>query len=158
MRDGNTLIQAGRLEFRSEDRKDREKLAFKNGCKLVIDRRGIEESISLIGKSGNIEVTIEMTEKGSLIKFSGAQIQLRAKEKIEINSPNVEINAEKRIDIQTNGDFHQRIQGDFHQRIQGDAFRAARVQNIHADLGDVKIKANDDLRLDGERIKLNCAE
>ena len=36
------------------------------------------------------------------------------------------------------------------------ALTSARAQAITARLGDVSVKANDDVRLNGERVRLNC--
>ena len=38
----------------------------------------------------------------------------------------------------------------------GDVKSAGRSQEIVADLGDVRVKANDDVRLNGERVRCNC--
>jgi len=32
----------------------------------------------------------------------------------------------------------------------------ARVQNIKADLGNVNVTANDDVSINGERVRVNC--
>jgi hypothetical protein len=32
----------------------------------------------------------------------------------------------------------------------------ARIQNITAVLGNVNVKANDDVRMNGERVRMNC--
>jgi hypothetical protein len=32
----------------------------------------------------------------------------------------------------------------------------ARIQNITAELGNVNLQANDDVKIDGERILMNC--
>lgn len=39
---------------------------------------------------------------------------------------------------------------------EGDIATRAREQVIEARLGDVRVKANDDVKLNGERIRLNC--
>ena len=38
----------------------------------------------------------------------------------------------------------------------GDLKTTGRSQTIVADLGDVKVKANDDVRFNGERVLVNC--
>ena len=38
----------------------------------------------------------------------------------------------------------------------GDLTTQGRTQTIVADLGDVKVKANDDVCLNGERVLVNC--
>jgi hypothetical protein len=38
----------------------------------------------------------------------------------------------------------------------GDLKTEARIQEIRARLGNVNVSANDDVRIDGERVMVNC--
>jgi hypothetical protein len=38
----------------------------------------------------------------------------------------------------------------------GDLHSEARIQNVTATLGDVNVRANDDVKLSGERVRVNC--
>lgn len=133
--------------------------SFKNGHQLIIQRDGGgEETIQLTGKNGEATITIIMAEDGPVIQCSGAAIQLKAANKLSLHSPNIELNASESINLQTQGDLEQTVDGNFYQHVKGDAHRQARIQNITADLGNVNVKANDDVKIDGERVKLNCTE
>jgi hypothetical protein len=46
--------------------------------------------------------------------------------------------------------------GSIGVRAEGDIVSEARAQIIRASAGDVRVVANDDVVMDGERIKLNC--
>jgi hypothetical protein len=46
--------------------------------------------------------------------------------------------------------------GDATIEAVGDLSSSARIQDIKARLGNVNVKANDDVRVTGERIRLNC--
>jgi len=124
--------------------------AFKNGNQLVVNAGNENEFVQVINSAGEIQITIEMTENGAEIKLTGNTIKIDAKEKFVVESPIVELKAKQQLKLSSDGDMHQEIKRD--------SFSAARIQNITADLGNVNIKANDDVRLDGERVKLNCAE
>ena len=124
--------------------------AFKNGNQLVVNAGNENEFVQVINSAGEIQITIEMTENGAEIKLTGNTIKIDAKEKFVVESPIVELKAKQQLKLSSDGDMHQEIKRD--------SFSTARIQNITADLGNVNIKANDDVRLDGERVKLNCAE
>ena len=46
--------------------------------------------------------------------------------------------------------------GDAAIHVGRDLEISARAQSLRAELGDISLKANDDIRLDGERIRNNC--
>lgn len=47
-------------------------------------------------------------------------------------------------------------EGDLKLQVAGDLHSEARVQNVTATLGDVNVRANDDVKMIGERIRMNC--
>jgi hypothetical protein len=46
--------------------------------------------------------------------------------------------------------------GDVTVQTPGDLSTSARSQNITAELGNVNVKANDDVKINGERVLVNC--
>ena len=60
----------------------------------------------------------------------------------------VAIHGREGVAITTDGDVAIVAAGDLETR--------ARTQTIAAELGDVRVVANDDVRLTGERIRMNC--
>ena len=46
--------------------------------------------------------------------------------------------------------------GDLALRAAGALTSEARIQNLTATLGDVNVRANDDVKMQGERIRMNC--
>lgn len=128
-----------------------EDILFQNGSALRIDRQNpVGERLELISADGVLQLSIEMTPNGANIQLSGRQIQIAAKEKLELKSPHIHIQASETLALESEQDITQNAKRDF--------FSKARIQNIEADLGNVNIKANDDVRVDGERVKLNCTD
>jgi len=123
---------------------------FSNGQKLLADLTPGKETLRLLTTEGKVQMTIQMTKDGSEISLSGDVVKIAAKEKLELKSPVIDLTAEKEICLTSDGDMHQTVKRDSYQK--------ARIHNITADLGNVNIKANDDVRLDGERVKLNCTD
>ncbi|MGD0835583.1 MAG: hypothetical protein ABSB49_02945 [Polyangia bacterium] len=52
------------------------------------------------------------------------------------------------VSLSTEGYLKLQVAGDLHSE--------ARVQNVTATLGDVNVRANDDVKMTGERIRMNC--
>ena len=88
-----------------------------------------------------------MTVDGPVLLFSGAEIQLCASKKIEISSDEISLVANKALKTESRGD-----RADI---TEGRASTKARSIDLQAALGNVTVSANDDVRLNGERIFLN---
>lgn len=106
------------------------------------------EEIRLESAGGRVELSITLTEAGPVLHFEAAGIRLTSAGAVEVDCEDFRVNAR--------GNIHQRTDGDLLQSAAGDAELRARCCEVHARRGDVRIWANDDVRLNGERIKLNC--
>ena len=62
------------------------------------------------------------------------------------------------MNIKTAGNLVIEAGKDCLTKIAGTNKSIARIQKLTASLGNVEIKANDDVKLDGESVKLNCEE
>jgi len=140
--------EKGRAE--QESFNAQEVISLTHSSKLIINREGGQELIQVSNNTGEITITIEVTEKGPVLRLKGGVINIQATEKFTVESPVIELKAEQELRLSS--------EGDLHQQVKRDSFNMARIQHITADLGNVNIKANDDVRLDGERVKLNCTD
>ena len=152
---------------------------------LVTDQKllvstGTEESvIQILSPQGKATVTIRVTAAGPLIQLEGAHCTLAIDGLVNIQAESVSVNAARGINLCAEGDLRfqaggdvsiggqsvsisgqkqvvQTSDGDVRIQAEGILQSKARSQNIHADLGNINIKANDDVTLDGERIRMNC--
>lgn len=121
---------------------------FSNGYSIEIDK--YSNQLKVFNQGEKICLHIILTEKGPVLNFESANIRLKSKENLMIESGSIHLKAEKKITIECKGDYTENVEGDITSE--------ARIQKITARLGNVNIKANDDVRLDGERVKLNCSE
>ncbi len=117
------------------------------GQKLLVDRSGDGSLLQFLSPGGLVTLTVEVTANGPVLRFDGG-IKFQASGLLELDAERVAIRGEKGVSIETGGDARIAAAGDLHSE--------ARVQNISARLGNVNVKANDDVRLRGERIRLNC--
>lgn len=142
------------VEKSSIDNDFTQSVKFSLGNTLVVDRENNE--IRLFNIKEELQLSIKLTTEGLLVNVNAKELNISAAESLNLSSKKININATEQINIKTAGNFVQEVNKDFLSEVGGTNKLIAQVQKITATLGNVNIKANDDVRLDGERVKLNC--
>ncbi len=114
---------------------------------MVEPGEGTGQIIRLIGPAGAQALTIELTAQGPRLHL-GSGLSLALAGTLSIDAERVAIHGRSGVNITSGADAQLAAVGDLST--------SGRIHNITADLGDVKVKANDDVRLNGERILMNC--
>lgn len=117
---------------------------------LQIHRAFGNDVIRIVNPAGRVGISISVTREGFTLNLEGAGLRLETTGELGIRAERLALHGEKGVDITTGGDATIRVAGDLHSE--------ARIQNITATLGNVNLRANDDVRLDGERIRLNSPD
>ena len=89
-----------------------------------------------------------MTESGPVLKVGTGSLAIQTGGNLSINAEQITIHGRKGMALTTGGDIRINAAGDLISR--------ARTQKIRATPGNIDIEANDDITLDGERIRMNC--
>lgn len=132
----------------SENPSNPEALGLAGGQRLELDRRGASDLIRILGADGEARLTIEVRPEGAILHLRGIGLALKADGDLDLEASRIRLHARDGIELATGGDLEVRADGDLRS--------LARTQEIEADLGDVRIKANDDVRICGERVRVNC--
>ncbi|WP_394841043.1 hypothetical protein LZC95_28700 [Pendulispora brunnea] len=108
-------------------------VALASGRSLEVRRpSGDHEILRVLGSSGRIELTVVLTDAGPKLIFEAADIELRATHAVSV--------ACERFDVH--------------------ASQEARIEAHHATIettaGDIALRANDNVVVVGEQIRLNC--
>jgi hypothetical protein len=90
---------------------------------------------------------VAITADGPVLRFEGG-LALQTDGPLAIDAEQVTLHGRQGVAISSGGDAWIQVEGDLHSN--------ARIQNITADLGNVNVKANDDVKINGERVKVNC--
>jgi hypothetical protein len=114
------------------------------------------DRLTIRSATGEVELQICMTEKGPLLRFRAADVELEATRDVKVHCEEFHVKAEKNIVQESGGDLRQRIGGQADVKVRGRMTLAARETRVQAKRGNVQIEANDDVEVLGERIKLNC--
>ncbi|HOJ15446.1 MAG TPA: hypothetical protein PLS81_10950 [Deltaproteobacteria bacterium] len=121
---------------------------LEEGRRLVLTREGNSDRITVTGPDGGVRLTITLTDRGPVLHLEGACITIETDGDLSISAGSLALNARDGISLSTGGDAAVKVEGDLSIR--------ARTHTIEAELGDVNVRANDDVRIEGERILMNC--
>jgi uncharacterized protein (DUF2345 family) len=129
-------------------------IKFRSGNILVIDK--VADEIKLLGKDQELQLVISIKKEGLIVNVNASQLNINSTDELNLSSKKINIEASEQINIKSEGNLVQQIAKDCLTETAGTNKNIARVQKLTATLGNVEIKANDDLRLDGEKVLLNC--
>jgi hypothetical protein len=115
---------------------------------LVVERGSREANLQILTAGGQVTLWIRVTPSGPVLHFQGAGLMLRADGDLAVSAERVAIHGREEVRITSGGDATIGIAGNLET--------TARIQNITAVLGNVNVKANDDVKLNGERVLVNC--
>jgi hypothetical protein len=116
--------------------------------RLVVQRSPAGDLVQFFSRDGVVALSVSLTEKGPVLRFEGASLVLQAAGKLAIEADELELRGRSGVTLSTDGDLALQAAGDLHSE--------ARIQTVTATRGDVKLRANDDVTLVGERIRMNC--
>lgn len=129
-----------------------------SGRSIEIEETGREEHIQVRSADGNLVLSLRLTDEGPVLSLSAVSLEIAAQKHLALTS--------ETLAIQTSGDATLDVGGSLHERTRGSAIREvgkasierAREVSIEAAPGGVVVKANDDVSLTGERVRLNSDE
>ncbi|MCI5120343.1 MAG: hypothetical protein D3908_03945 [Candidatus Electrothrix sp. AUS4] len=116
--------------------------------RLVIERRRDFTVLNIVNPDEYVLLSVQVTEDGPVLQIAGNKLQIKAEGELSIDAEKISIHGRDSMTLTTGGDA--KIQAD------GDLTSSGRIQTINAALGNVNIKANDDVKLNGERVRANC--
>lgn len=148
-------------------------LALPSGREISVQPAdGGDDHLRVRGVDGTVELHVRLTGNGPVLQFESADLELSSPGAVRVRCEEYHVAARKGIVQETGGSFIQSIGGAARVEIAGDSavevggdsavevegdFRTrARAIETRAMRGDVRLKANDDVRVRGERIRLNC--
>jgi len=116
-------------------------------CEVVLERTESGGILRLVAADGAEPLEIEVGPRGPLLRLR-AGIGIVVAGPLTVSAHAVALTARDEISMKSGGGIELRAEGD--------VISEGRDNTVVARLGDVAIRANDDVRVNGERIKLNC--
>ncbi len=113
------------------------------------------EVVRVHAASGACTIAIRLGPEGPTVSVVGADIEIGARKKMTLRAAELVVEAgSARIDVA--GDLVERIAGDARRSVRGLATTRAGSAEIEAAERSMHLRANDDIGLHGERVRLNC--
>lgn len=109
--------------------------------------RDSDQTLELYAPNGRMCLHIVLTPEGPRVELHAASLAVRTDRELAIDCERLDLHAARGLSLRTGGDLDLAAAGDLHT----EAF----AQRHLARRGDIQLKANDDVQLDGERIFLN---
>lgn len=117
---------------------------------LVVDRSAEDDVLTLRGPSGHTELSLHLTEEGPVLRFGGQGLRIVADANLSLSAEELRLEGRSGLTLESGGDLDLKAARDLRSE--------ARIQSIIGRLGNVNVEANDDVRIDGERVLVNCPE
>lgn len=111
--------------------------------------------IELVAPSGELCLSIRLGAAGPVVEVRAASLKVATQGDIALECDRFAVNARQDIALVSNGGIVHDAHGDLILRSDAEIATEAEGQQHHARRGNIDIRANDDVMLDGERIMLN---
>jgi len=132
-----------------------QKIILKSGRQVHLSGGEDKELLVVRSPQGEIELSVRFTAAGPVLNFNAAAFNLQTPGEVKINCRRLQVNSTEAIELNSGGNMVQKISGEKKTQVRGKSFYEAHTVNIKSRRGNINAKANDDVCLDGERIKLN---
>lgn len=126
-----------------------------SGCTIALRFEGETERIVIAAPDGATELSVRLTREGPVLELRGASIEIEATRAVAVRCERFELAAREAVVIASGGELRETAAGDHALVVGGRSSTQAHAVAITARLGNVDVKANDDVELHGERIYLN---
>lgn len=107
-----------------------------------------DDCLRLLNAQGATSLTIRLTSGGPVVEISGGSMALKVDGDLAIAARRLLLHGSEGVAISTDADA-QIVAGQ-------NLMTQGRRQEVTATHGDVRVYANDDVKIDGERIRMNC--
>jgi len=121
--------------------------ALSSGYGVRTEARVGGDVLEIIAPDGRVCLQIVLTPEGPRVQIASAALQVRTQGSLQVECETLSIHARESISLRADGD----VSIDAGRMLETEAWG----QEIRARRGDVHLEANDDVLLDGERVRLN---
>ena len=107
-----------------------------------------QDMLEVIGREGRPTLVIRVGPEGATVELAGGPVALKVDGDLRIEAERLQLHARDRLSLTSGGDAELAVAETL--------TTVAKRQSVTSTRGDFRILANDDVRMDGERIRMNC--
>ena len=126
----------------------RQSLELAGNQRLLVERVEGQNFLKIVGADGLVRLSIHISPAGPILRLEGPGLLIQADGPLAIDAEQVSIHAREGLSLSSGADAEICAAGNLTTQ--------ANAQIITAHLGNVSLSANDDVTLNGERIRMNC--
>lgn len=115
---------------------------------LLVERNAGSNILKLMGSDGQLRLSICLTADGPVLRFEGPGLMIESSGDLAVDARSIALHGREGVAITSGRDASICAVGELNTE--------GKIQNISATLGNVNVKANDDVKVEGERVLLNC--
>jgi hypothetical protein len=132
-----------------------EAVRLASGRTVVV--RGDEdgERVVIRAPDGEMELTVKLTAEGPVLSLRAVALSLDAS-RLSIDVDRLSVKAREHIAVESLGGVEARVLGDQRTDVQGASRLEAGTVALHANRGDLRVEASEDVHVDGRAVRLNC--
>ncbi len=133
----------------------RTRTALACGRALTVTEREGADHIDIVDPSGRVELAIRITPEGPVLEIDVLSLRLRARD-IAIECETLTTRASRSIGVTCGGDVVESAAGKRHLESAGGTRIAGRDVEFAAEAGEARVRATDDVSIQGATVLLNC--
>lgn len=130
-------------------------VALASGRSIELTESDAGERIEIRSARGELMLSMRLTDEGPVLSLSGVSLEIAASKKLALACDTLEIKAATDASIEVGGNLRERVAGHVKREAAGTSATIAREVRVEAFPGGVTVKANDDVAITGERVRLN---
>jgi len=132
------------------------RLRLASGRRAEIARDGADDLLTVSAADGRVELRVRFTEAGPVLSFEAAGLKLASAGEVAVECDRFRVQARDAVTLRSEGTIEASSDRETTIRAAGEARVEGHAVEVRSRRGNVDLKANDDVRLLGERVKLNC--
>lgn len=113
------------------------------------------ERIQIRSAEGQVLLSIRMTAEGPVLAVAGVSLEIAAARTLSLSCETLRVQAAGDAAIEVGGSLREAVRGSAVREAGKAARLTAREVKVEASPGGVEIRANDDVDIVGERVRLN---
>lgn len=130
-------------------------VSLASGRSIAVTEGAAEERIEIRSTRGEIMLAVRLTEQGPVLSLTGVSLEIAASKSLALACETLDIRATKNASIDVGGSLRERVGGSVTREAAGASSVSAREVKLEAHPGGMVLRANDDVAITGERVRLN---
>lgn len=130
-------------------------VSLTSGRSIEVTEGGAEDRIQIRSTRGDVVLSVRVTDQGPVLSISGVSLEISASKNLALTCETLEIKATTDASIDVGGSLRERVGGSVRREAAGASTVTAREMKLDAFPGGMVLRANDDVAITGERVRLN---